>query len=358
MSASAAERRQALLGAKLRGLLAEHGVDVGAADVADFAGGAAVVAADTAWVLADRKADRALGPALAWSRRRGATTTSLLVDDEVAAGSLARRGQALTSPVDVYVARGRRLERADPVPLAAEAAPSADHLAFVDTIERAGAEPVVEHGVVTGEVRGLEVCRVVDVPTTGTFAEFADVDRSVARTADVPSGAAVGSGAGPGIEVGVGPNDREAFRIIHGHVPTVEALAGVVAAVEAVRGADVPHHPLNRLARERFVRWRVQHEPSLIGLDALAPASPPTPRPGLNDAAPCVASGLDRSARPVAVVFSTGADLDLVGFVADVQAASGLPVVSVLPGRDVLPITTELLGLLATPIEIVPVELT
>jgi hypothetical protein len=67
---------------------------------------------------------------------------------------------------------------------------------------------------------------------------------------------------------------------------------------------------------------------------------------------------LDRSARPVAVVFSTGADLDLVGFVADVQAASGLPVVSVLPGRDVLPITTELLGLLATPIEIVPVELT
>ncbi len=42
-------------------------------------------------------------------------------------------------------------------------APTPAHLAFVADIEAAGATVVVEHGVVTGEVRGLEVCRVVDV---------------------------------------------------------------------------------------------------------------------------------------------------------------------------------------------------
>ena len=51
---------------------------------------------------------------------------------------------------------------------------------------------VVEHGVVTGEVRGLEVCRVVDDRTTGD---------------------------GVRLEVGVGAHDREAFAIIHGDVP-------------------------------------------------------------------------------------------------------------------------------------------
>ena len=61
--------------------------------------------------------------------------------------------------------------------------------------------PNVEHGVVTGEVRGLEVCRVVDDPHTGAVR----------------------------LEVGVGAHDREAFTIMHGDVPTVDALAGVVA---------------------------------------------------------------------------------------------------------------------------------
>ena len=113
------------------------------------------------------------------------------------------------------------------------------HLAFVDDIEAAGARSVVEHGVVTGEVRGLEVCRVVDVDT--------------------------GDGAAVRLEVGVGPHDREAFAVIHGDVPTREALAGVVAAVGAARGVDAPGHPLNRLAPERLLRWRLEQEPWLVG---------------------------------------------------------------------------------------------
>ena len=75
-----------------------------------------------------------------------------------------------------------------------------------------GATPAVEHGVLVGEVRGLEVCRVVTDAQTGA-----------AR-----------------LEVGIGQHDREAFQMLHGDVPTVEALAKVVAAVAPHReyGAD------------------------------------------------------------------------------------------------------------------------
>ena len=89
------------------------------------------------------------------------------------------------------------------------------HLELVPVIEAGGATPLVEHGVVIGEVRGLEVCRVVDDPHTGAVR----------------------------LEVGVGAHDREAFAIIHGDVPTVEALAGVVAAVAEHRSPDAPPAP-------------------------------------------------------------------------------------------------------------------
>ncbi len=61
-------------------------------------------------------------------------------------------------------------------------------------------------------MRGLEVCRVVDDPATGAVR----------------------------LEVGVGAHDREAFAIMHGDVPTVEALAGVVRAVAEHRRTGPP----------------------------------------------------------------------------------------------------------------------
>ena len=52
------------------------------------------------------------------------------------------------------------------------------------------------------------------------------------------------------------------------------------------------------------------------------------------------------------MVCSVGVDVDLVGFVADVQAMSDDPVVVALRGRDAVPITHELLAALATPVDI------
>jgi hypothetical protein len=84
----------------------------------------------------------------------------------------------------------------------------------------------------------------------------------------------------------------------------------------------------------------------------VVPAQPPLPRPNLKDAVPCVALGIGVNGERRAIVCSVGVDIDLVGFVADVQAMTTDPVIVVVRERDLLPITRDLLGLLSTPVEI------
>ena len=112
-----------------------------------------------------------------------------------------------------------------------------EHEQFRPLIAEGGAVPTVEHGVLVGEVRGLEVCRVVTDQHTGA-----------AR-----------------LEVGIGQHDREAFQMLHGDVPPVEALAKVVATVAPHRRHGADPHPLNRLGQERALRARLIDDPGLIG---------------------------------------------------------------------------------------------
>ena len=220
-------------------------------------------------------------------------------------------------------------------------------------IEGAGATFTVEHGVVTGEVHGLEVCRVVDSPTSGYFDE-PDGGEPISAAASVWSRAT--EGAGVIVEVGVGGPDREAFRIIHGDLPTVTALAEVVATVARHRTPGAPPHPLNRLAQERLLRWRLEQDPSLVGLERVEPAEPPLPCEGLNEVVPCVAAGATADAVTRRIVCSVGVDLDLVPFVADVQTTTShgnedlAPIVVVVPTRDLMSITRELAALLSEPV--------
>ena len=199
---------------------------------------------------------------------------------------------------------------------------------------------VVEHGVVTGEVGGLEVCRVVDVDGGDDDGGYPSVR----------------------LEVGVGAHDRDAFAIIHGDVPTRTALAGVVAAVAKARHAEAPGHPLNRLAPERQLRWRLQHEPWLVEMESVRPAEPPVPRRGLKHRSPCTAIGRRLDGTPVVIVCSVGVDLDVIPYAADARLAAGVgmgggssPVetVVVLPERDLLPVTTELAGQLRHSVSLV-----
>jgi hypothetical protein len=230
-----------------------------------------------------------------------------------------------------------------------------DHLDLRTVIEAAGATVNTEHGVVFGEVRGLEVCRVVDQPTVGLFAELGDISSEPSAplldAVDATDALERRKHEGVRLEVGVGANDREAFQLLHGDIPTVEALRGVVEAVEKHRAVAARQHPLNRLGQERFLRWRLEQDPGLIGMSELVPAESPVPRPNLKDPVPCVARAQSGVAVAM-VVCSTGIDLDLVPFAADVQAMYNDPVIVVTRERDLVPITRDVAGLLSTSVEL------
>jgi hypothetical protein len=336
------DRRSRLLGIKLRALVGEHLGRSVESEPEGFPHGAAFVDDGAAWVLVEGPAARSLGAALAWSVRQGATSLHLVVERDT--GLLARRVQRFAFPITVWYPQERVLLPVVPEPLAGSPAPLPGHLEFVPVIEAAGATANVEHGIVVGEVRGLEVCRVVDQPTVGHFAELGDIDIA-------PHPEEV-TGNGVLLEVGVGANDREAFRLLHGDIPTVEALAAVVDSVLAHRSPDALQHPLNRLGQERYLRWRLEQEPALVGMATVSPAEPPQPRPNLKDPIPCVARGVGPDGSEATLVCSTGVDVDLVGFVADVQEMADAPVVVALRARDAVPITRELLALLAVPPEV------
>lgn len=334
-------RRADLLGVKLKALVAEHlAVDLDT-DVDSIPSGAALIHKTAAWVLIDGSADRSLGAALAWSVRRSATEIHVVADS--GGGLIARRATAFTVPISVWFAEERTLLPVVPEPLAPPPTVPASHAELTPMIEAAGAVPNAEHGVLVGEVRGLEVCRVVDQPTTGFFADQVDGDLPAPRS-------------GLQLEVGVGAADREAFQLLHGDLPTQEALTGVVQSVAAVRSDDAPQHPLNRIGRERFLRWKAENDPASLGLSTLVAAEPPMPRANLKDPTPCVAAGTRVDGTAVRVVFSSGVDLDLIPYVADVQLAHGEVTIVAAPSRDLVALTSDLAALLAQPVDLVPLD--
>jgi hypothetical protein len=274
--------------------------------------------------------------------RRGAASLNVIADSDT--GLLARRAAQLAFPTSIWFAHDRSLLPAVVELRAPPPEPSAGHLALTDVIAAAGATPNIEHGVVSGEVFGLEVCRVVDEPTVGHIAELGEIDvTAIAGAVDTD---------GVLLEVGVGANDREAFRLLHGDIPTVEALTAVVEAVTAHRSPQAPQHPLNRLGQERYLRWQLEQDPGVIDMVSVVPAAPPVPRPNLKDPIPCVAVGTDAGGAEHTIVCSVGVDVDLVGFVADVQSHDDRPVTVVLRERDRVAITDDLLALLARPVRV------
>jgi hypothetical protein len=320
-------RRAVLMGAKLAAVVRDHGAEpVG--DPAGLGDGVATLTADaSAWALLNDGTGRGLGGALAWSVRRDAT--ALHVVGEAGTGVLARRAAGFTLPVHVWHLEGRVLLPAVAEPLAEPSPVSPAHRALAELIVAGGAEPVEEHGVLSGEVRGLEVCRVVDDPISGATR----------------------------LEVGVGAHDRETFQMLHGDRPTVEALADVVRAVDGHRSADTVHHPLTQLAASRLLRWRLVQHPALVGARELRPAEPPVARTNVKDHVPCVAVevGADAADRHV-VVCTTGVDLEVVPYAVDAIAAlAGTRCTVAAPARDVIDIQQRLAELVRVPTAFVAV---
>lgn len=305
--------------------------DVG---VSEFGHAVGLVVDDVAWVLVTGRYERSLGPALMWALRNNATSLKLLSSER--AGELARIATHFDFAIEVFEVDAAGVARAA-VPKSAEKieVSVADEM-FADFIKSAGAEVVREHGVISGEVCGLEVCRVVRATDSG------DLD-----------------GAGESeLEIGVGAHDRETFKLLHGRTATIESLRKVIAEVAARRAVGAQVHPLNQLARERMLRHYVCQSPQLVGAKSLQVAQPPIARANLKDVVPCSAVGVSLTGEKMVVIFSIGVDPDVVSFGADArgQINGSADLVFAMPTRDIVPAVERVAQMLRRPARFVGVD--
>ena len=324
------EQRAGLHRSKLTGLVRRAFPDVEIVDQpTTFNTGAGLVIDDVAYVLiADHKVDP-LGAALAWALQRNATTLELIVDEP--GETLAARTAGLSYQARAWRAVGTELAPVDDVDLAPIGGADPDAPAYValrETIRSSGCDVLVEHGVMLGEVLGLEVARVVT-----------EVDGSLTT------------------RVGVGLYDQEAHALMHASEMIEARLEQVVAEVRSHRNGDVAPHPLNRAARERWLRSLVLADPTLVGLSSASAIDPLKVRGGVREAQPVAAMGIANDER-VLVVASSGVDLGLVSAAAGYLHRLDAPadrIVLLLPERDHHEIIGRQAGLLAAPADLVSI---
>lgn len=327
------ERRAALVGSRLASVVAaRHGLP--AADVAAVtfgADGAAVVLGDEVWVDPGDLAPTAVGVVSAWALRHGHHTVHLVLDAEhpQVAGTVARQAAPFDPPASVWTLDGATLVPVDPAPAPEVLVPPPATAEHVLLLEQAGLDVVVEGGEVTGEIRGLEVARVV-VDADGTSR----------------------------LDVGVGRFDQEAGALLHGELSPPEALARVVELVADLRRPGAEPHPLNRWARERWLRHQVVTSPELVGAAALRPVESTQPRQGVRETAVAAALGHRPDGAPLVVACSVGIDLHAVPLAADIRACHvpDADLVVVVPTRDRHGVTVALAERLARPAEVLGLD--
>ncbi len=324
--------RQAKLRALVRGFLAT--VEPSASELllvepanSSSSAGAVVRAGEDLWVYVSGDPERSLGRALALFVRQSATGLHLVLDAD--SGHDARRASLLAVPVHVWFVDGTALVAATPMPLLSPADPPGGQAttALVHQLTQAGLDVVVEHGVIIGEVRGLEVARV-------------SVDDAGAVS----------------LEIGVGRFDQEANALLHGEQPVDSALARAIAVVAEHRRLDAAPHPLNRLARERWIRAQLVGDPSVVGMVSIAAISPPLPRRSVKAPAPAAAVALDDVDARVLVMCTVGVDFEWVPMAADlIERERPDRVVVALPQRDLVQLQRDLAALLPVPVAFVVV---
>jgi hypothetical protein len=303
-------------------------------EVSEFGQAVGLVVDDCAWVLVTGNYERSLGPALMWALRKNATSLKLLLNER--AGELARIATHFDFAIEVFELDAAGVARAAAPKSAEKIEVSVADEMYAEFIKSAGADVVREHGVISGEVCGLEVCRVVRATSAS------DLD-----------------GAGESeLEIGVGAHDRETFKLLHGRTATVESLRKVIAEVAARRAVGAQVHPLNQLARERMLRHYVCLSPQLVGAKSLQPAQPPIARTNLKDVVPCCAVGVSLTGEKMIVIFNVGVDPDVVSFGADArgQINASADLVFAMPTRDIVPAVEQIAQMLRRPARFVGVD--
>ncbi|MEY2975209.1 MAG: hypothetical protein RIR49_1629 [Actinomycetota bacterium] len=322
-------RRPGLIAAALAGIARDDGARPGS--TADpIPGGAVLTSGGHLWAWLEDRPEHALGAVIARAVRGAADGVTIVVPESChdEAGTVARRASQWGIPIAVFLLAGRE-RRAVPASVAGpEPAPAEDVEALVPSLVAAGADPVFEHGVLTGEVAGLEVCRVVDTDS------------------------------GPRLEVGVGAHDREAFGMLHGDVPALDSLARIVEVVRSHRRPGADPHPLNRLAPERYLRHRLLTDPTAsVATDARAVAGA-LRRRNLSEPAPAHLIGTVDGA-PALIACTTGVDLGALVDAVDTRHWLGHRVdrlVVVVPARNRLPVLDAMGAVAGVPTEIRTVD--
>lgn len=321
MSTPAADEPGTLHLARLTGLLrSTFSVEIADTEIESLPFGITARRADHGWCLARTEELSVLGGVCLWRDRRDLLGIDLLVDHN--AGVHARRAGLIAPTVRVWSVAGAAAAAAiaEPLPPADEVAPEA--AAVADVITGAGADVVIEAGIVRAEVLGLEIGRVAGDP--------------------------------PELQVGVGAYDREAGAVLHPDRPAGDHLGDLVAMVRRHRRAGVALHPMNRLARARWLRAVLVADPDRIGSGALDPVEPIPLRVGLLEDVPAAAVDAGSDAL---VVCSVGVDIGLVPTVADlVLRHDPRSVILVMPRRDHFEPVERLANAMPVPTTVVGVD--
>lgn len=314
------EQKAGLWRAKLRGLARDH-FDRAEGTDHPMPWGAALELNGVWTALLEVAPERSFGQALVLAARNQAQSLDLLVESDAA--SVARRAQLFDPSPSVWVIDGTDLVPAEAsVPeriVAAAIEPDIAALLDVDDVDI-----IIEHGVIIGECRGLEVARVT------------------------------GTGAEQRLDVGVGAYDQGAFVVMNPDLTPDEALSNVVEQVMKFRRRGGEPHPINRLARERWVRSELLADPGQIGMASIEAVEPMTPREGIKDVTIAAAVGVATSGERVLVACTVGIDLDAVPAAADLAAQHSVDrVMIMLPDRDRHPIVQAVADQSRLPIEFV-----
>lgn len=323
------EQREQLLCAKLAALSRDYAQFDSQPEVR----GSLAVSRDgnRAAVLIEEGTAADLGAAFLWAARSEVEHVNIFVDSN--ADLIARMASYFAAPSTVWSVLGAIATPATPAAFnPAPTTPNVDP-ELLDILAQAGCEVVLEHGVYRGEIHGLEIARLVQWPTeTGGDGEYH-------------------------LEVGVGRFDRDATAAVHADTSPRELLESTVELIRRHRQGGALGHPIQYLARSRWLRSELIREPDRIGLAHLDVADMTSEATGIKDDHPCAALGITADGAPALVVCSTGVDVSLAARAGDTRAFHdpALELHIAVPERDATTVTHTLATLLSEPATVHPI---
>jgi hypothetical protein len=269
-----------------------------------------------------------LGGAIVAAARQNATELHFFGEGTLLTGDDARRASRSAIVATCWSIDGRILNIVDPGEIASSLIFSdlpTDEQPFAEVIRKAGAEPIVDQGVLRAEVLGLEVGRVVrDVETDEPY-----------------------------LAVGVGKHDRLAQSMMNSAKDPAVALGEAVLSVAVHRVPGGPSHPANTVSRSRWLREILLSDPALVGFEGPVARVSGTVPVDLK-AAGVAAFTAQKSGAPMLVGCAAGVDLDGPTDLLDTAEKCGLSEVQlVVLNTDDFPAIRTLCATLTPPIGVV-----